>query len=163
MEHGFHVVSVGIEQERRVIAGMIRAVARRAVVLAAGGEARGMKALDRLAIRSLEREVHAPRECTGRRRARGVGDEQLVRPEETRAFAADRDIERFEHGAVETLAPCQVSDDEVQVIDQSSTRELHRFHDRSVNTPESGRNSARRPGAWATGPSSTTSLLRVLR
>src|SRR5512142_74376 len=70
--HRFDVVPVGPDDERRVVVGVIvRAQARRAVVLAAGGECRAVEVVDLLAIRRAEREVQ-------RRRLAGG----LVQPEE---------------------------------------------------------------------------------
>lgn len=50
----FHIVAVRIEQERRVVAGVVLAFARSAVVAAAGGKPRRMEARHDIVIRGLE-------------------------------------------------------------------------------------------------------------
>ena len=59
VEYRLDVVAVGIDHERPVVPGVVRAFARRAIVLAAGGKPGLMKGLDRRAVLGLEREVAA--------------------------------------------------------------------------------------------------------
>ncbi len=58
-----HVRPVRVEHEGGVVAGVVVALARRAVVAAAGGDRGLVEAIDRRAVGRLEREVE-----TGRRR-----------------------------------------------------------------------------------------------
>src|SRR5688572_8804659 len=97
---------------------MISAFARGTMVGAAGGEPSSMEALDGLAVRSLERDVGTTRRGARRGGALQVGDEQLVRPEETRALAAERHSQCFQDRQIKALAARQVRHAELQVIDQ---------------------------------------------
>ena len=90
MVHGLDIVAVRIEQKSRIVAGMVRPLARRAVVAAAIGEPGLIKRIDRRPILSLEREVVAAGELSAGRLAVGAGDKQLVRPEERLTGAPDR-------------------------------------------------------------------------
>ena len=58
MIDGLDVVAIGIEHERRVIAGMVMTLARRAVVAAAGGECSRMETLHGCAVGRLEGDAH---------------------------------------------------------------------------------------------------------
>ena len=59
VEHRLDVVPVRIEHEGRVVAGVVVAFTRRAVVAPARGERGAMEGLHRLAIGRLEGQVHA--------------------------------------------------------------------------------------------------------
>src|SRR5947207_12601161 len=58
---GLDVVAVGVEHERAVVALVVPAQARRAVVGAAGGEARGVERVNGRPVLARERDVHSGR------------------------------------------------------------------------------------------------------
>ncbi len=122
------VVAVRIEREGRVVAGMVGALARRAVVAASAGKGCGVERLHRAAVRRLEGEVMAPGEHARGRFAVRSGDEQFVGPEKAVAGSAHGNAEHVEHGAVERLAGGQVAHDQLDVVDQAAAVQLHGFH-----------------------------------
>ena len=89
VEHGFDVVPVRIEDERGVVAGVVRPLSGCTVVPTARCERSLVKAAYGLAIGSLEREVETGR---GRTVAR---DEQLVGGEPAVALARELEAERL--------------------------------------------------------------------
>ena len=125
------IVAVGIEQEGAVVARAVRAFTGRAIVTAAGGKTRAIEAIDGFAIRSLKRQVNLVRR--GRRTASefSVADEELVPCEGVFPERLDFDPQDFEHGAIETFALVEIGNDQVKMIDQSATVELHSREDRS--------------------------------
>ena len=120
------VVAVRIEQESGVIAGVIVGTfAGRAIVFAAGFEARGIEAVDRLAILGLESDVMAAGELSRGFRTVRRRDEKLIAPEMAGRIALDRDAQDLEHGLVEAPARVEVRHDQLDVIDQSSAMQFH--------------------------------------
>ena len=78
-----------------------------------------MEAVDRRAVRGLEREVEAPR-----RRPVGA-DVQLVGTERVLVLERQLPSERGEHRAVEALARVEVGHPQVDVVEQPTGVELH--------------------------------------
>ncbi|MBB5734963.1 hypothetical protein FHT09_000662 [Xanthomonas arboricola] len=119
MEHRLDVVAIGVEHKRSVIARVIRAHARRAVVAAAMGEGGLMERMHHGHVMRLEGQMVAAGEFALRHRV-AIGHEQLVGPEESLTFATDGNAQGIEHRLVETSARRQVADDQMQVIDQAA-------------------------------------------
>ena len=73
MANHFDVVSVGTDDERRIVVRVIvRAKTRRTVVLATGLQGRAMEGFDLLPVLGHERQVKVPGFSTGRRMHREV-------------------------------------------------------------------------------------------
>jgi hypothetical protein len=85
----FDVVAVGIEQERRIVSGMIIPLAWSPNVRSAGGKARFVKPVDRSTVTGLKRQVNATGKFAGGRFAVRRTDRQFVGPEETLAAVHD--------------------------------------------------------------------------
>jgi len=128
MEHNLDVVSIWIEYERRVIARVVRALAGRAIVLAARPDRLGMETFDDGAVLCLKGEMRA----SGRLAARGprvcAGHEELIGPEIVGAFAAEGNAEHAKERRVESLGRREVANDDLNVVDESASVELGRFH-----------------------------------
>lgn len=135
VENRLDVVPIRVQQERGEVAGMIRAVAGRAVVGAACGQTRAVKLLDLLATIRLECEVNASGQLARSCGARGGGDTQLVEPKEPRAFATERNAQGFQRRSVEAFASLQIVDDELHVIDEAPTVDLVDFHVAHLEPP----------------------------
>ena len=117
---GFDVIAIGVEHESRVVTRMVGPLARRAVVAAAGGERRAVKAVHDRTVPRLECQVDPTGELALRLLAALAGDEQLVKPEILRRFPAQRNAERVQRRRVETLAGRQVLHYQPDVIDQTA-------------------------------------------
>lgn len=169
MEHRFDVVAIGITEKRRVVAGVVKALARRAVVFAARSEPRLVERSDGFLVRGLKGEMRA----TGERALRGLavfgGDEQLVEPEEAGPSAAERNAERTEHGLIEALAAFEIWHDEVEVIEQTPSMKFHPSGlavGRTARTERIGNSCPRlaeipdntESGMYRSGPARVTSL-----
>ena len=112
MIHGLDVRSVRVEYERGDVAGVIVAVARRAVVSPAGGERGCVEAFDGLAIVRLECEVQT---C----RALPVGaHEELVRREPALSLGGDPEPERLEGAGIEALARLDVPHSQTHMVEE---------------------------------------------
>src|SRR5690606_4759391 len=129
--HRFDIVAIRIDQERGVIAGVVRALPGLAVVLATGRQSLRVKALDHVAARCLERDMRAPGQRALRGDTLGRRDEQFVGPEKTVALAADRNTERVEHRRVKAPTRRQIAHHEVQMIDQAAACDCIGYHGRS--------------------------------
>jgi hypothetical protein len=112
--NGLDVVAVRIEHEGGEIARAVGALARPAVVAAAGGERRFVEGADRRPVGGPEGEVHPAHGAV-----RTV-DEQLIRGEMVRLVRRQLPPERPEGGAVEAAARLQVGDAEVKVVDEAA-------------------------------------------
>ena len=129
MENDFDVVSIGVEHERRVIAGVIRPLTGSAIVLAACADRFSMKAVDRRAIGGLKGQVRAPRRSTRRRRRICGRDEELIGPEKTGPFPSDRDSDDPENRRVKSFRRREIANDELNVVDETASMELGSFHE----------------------------------
>ena len=154
------IVPVGVEQESGVIARMIGALAGRAIVASACCKARFVKGLDHRAIGRLEGKVMASGELAERRRAVCGRHEQFVRPEIVGFLPADRHIEHFEDRAVEFAARLQVSDDQLDMVDQAAAMQLLRFHALHSSSARPETRPARQWFPRVTAPPSIASFLR---
>src|SRR5690606_31712227 len=143
MEHGLDVVAVGVEEEGGVVAGVVVALARRAVVAAAGLEPRSMPGLDHGAVAGLEGEMVATGQLARRRLAVGGRDEQLVDPEMVVALAAEGQLQNLEQGLVEAAAGLDVAHDQLDMVDQAAAMQGLDFHRR---LPASAVERTRQPG-----------------
>src|SRR5262245_30712253 len=68
MVHGLDVVAIGIKYERGIVTGVVRTLARFAIVPSSGGDREGVKAVDLLARDRLERKVNSRRRRGASRR-----------------------------------------------------------------------------------------------
>jgi hypothetical protein len=103
MKHGLNVVAIWIQDERRVIPGMIRTLSRCAVVTTARAQRNLMKSFDSLTIRGLEGKVHPGNWSVGR------VDKQLIGIKESIAFDKNvRQAERNKDGTIETLVRLEI-------------------------------------------------------
>src|SRR5690606_20433578 len=132
------VVAVRVEQERGVVAGMVGAQARRAVVPAPGAQTRVVHAIDGRPIGSLKRQVRGARGLAHRRGGVHRADDELVAPEEPGSVAAEGDPELAQDRQVEALAALEIQRDELEVIDEPSSMELLDFHETSHSTGSRG-------------------------
>lgn len=150
MVNDLDVISVRIEEERGVIAGVIGAKAGLAVIAPACREPRVIGPFNGGSIWSLKSEMGAAGELAKSGGTVDRRDDELVCPEKPRSFPADRNTEYVEERAVETLALFEVPHDELEMIDESAPVEFIRFHGSEVNAQSSkGRESeakARRLG-----------------
>ena len=121
MMDGLDVVAIRIEHERGIVAGVVMAFARRAVIATARCNGRRMKTLHRVAIGRLEGEVHV-------RDGRSVVDfahEDFSREEIAVAFATQLAPERLQYGPIEALARNKIGYDDLDVIDQPAEMKIH--------------------------------------
>ena len=118
MVDGLDVVTVGVENVGRVVARVVRAFAGRAVVLPSGRDRGGVEAPHRFLVLGLERDVHA----LGRRPV--VAHEELVGPE-VALPAVQLDPEGAERGLVETTTRLEVSNAQVDVVEEPAPVKLH--------------------------------------
>ncbi len=126
MMDGLDVVAVGIEQEGRVIAGVIIGpFAWRAIIPAARFKAGGMERVDHRAVFSLEGDMVAASEDARRFRPVGLRYKQLVTPEMAGRVAFDGNVQNAKHGLVEAPAGVEVGDDQLNMIDQSAAMQFH--------------------------------------
>ncbi len=125
MENRFNVITVGIDDECRVIAWMIRALAWRSIILATGGHYGPMEAIDSLPIFGLKGEVHTTRQNPPCRLAIFAGDEQFVSPEVVLAFASHGDIQGAEDSSIETFACGEILHNELHVVEQAAAVQFH--------------------------------------
>ena len=100
MIDGFKFVAVGIEHERGIVARMIWALARGAIVPGAVRQRDPVEFIDHDPITRLESEVMPAGQGSLRRPAVRRRNEQLVRPEKSVARAADGDPEHIEDGLI---------------------------------------------------------------
>lgn len=128
MEYRFDVVAVRIQHERAVVAGMIRAQPGRTIVTTTVGQGRRVERIDHGAVACLECQVMAASEFTLRRLAVNAGHEQFVGPEESVARAAHGHVQHAQHGGIEALAGRQVSDHQLDMVEQSSAMQFPGFH-----------------------------------
>ena len=118
MIDGLDIVAVRIEDECRVIVGMIcGTLAWRAIVGAAILEGDLMEGVNRRPIRGLEGNMIPPGQLALRRFAVHRRDHEFVRPEKVFTTPANRHAEHFEHRFIEAPACGQVLYDEFDVID----------------------------------------------
>ncbi len=117
--HDLHVVPVGIEHKRCIIARVVRTLAWCAVIGAARCDRGAMKTIDRHAILRLKCQMYSPRDNSGGSGAFGGGDEELVGPEIPWSLAAERNPDRIEDGAVKASTALEITRDELEMIDQT--------------------------------------------
>jgi hypothetical protein len=116
------VVAVGVVGEGGVVAGVVVARARPAVVAPAIGQGGGVEALDGRLVGGLEGQVHV----AGRLAdvdPQLVGIDMVAGPGD--AALDERHADRLEHGLVEPLHGRQVLGAQVDVVDQAAAMELH--------------------------------------
>ena len=112
------IVAIRIEDERRVIAGMIGGtLARRAIVRAAILEGDLIEGINRCPVCSLEGNMIPPGQLTIRGFAVRRRNHEFVRPEKVITTPANRYAEHFEYRFVEAPACGQIFYDELDVID----------------------------------------------
>src|SRR5688572_18298377 len=119
MKHRLDIVSIGIEEEGGVIAGMVvRPLSGKAIVAAAGGEAGPVEGVDGGSVRGLESEMVAAGELARRLRPVGSRDEQFVIPEMRLRASAKRDFQHLEYRIVEAAAGGEIGDHQLDMVDQ---------------------------------------------
>lgn len=118
MEDGFDVISVRVEHVGRVIAWVILALARRAVVAAACGKSSFVEAADRLVVRGLKGDV---KPCG---RLGVVAHEELVRGEGSIALPREVSPNRSEDRAIEALALFEIGNAYVNVVKEPAQVEF---------------------------------------
>src|SRR5262245_54051173 len=96
--HRLDVVAVGIEDESRVVAGVVVALARGAVVPASVGHRGAVEGVDHRPVLRLERDVVAPGELALHLLAVARSDVELVGPEVALVRASDRNLQDLEDG-----------------------------------------------------------------
>ena len=107
----------------------IKPIDTQALQKAAARTGRILTVEDHGVVGGLEGEMVAAGELAG-----GFGtipgrDEEFVVPEMAVGAAAKRDAEHLEHRLVEGAAGGEVGDDQLDMVDQATAVELHRFHD----------------------------------
>ena len=103
VKHRLDIVAIGIQHEGCIVAGMVGALARRAVVAAARAHASAVKRPDDVAVRRLKRKMDL------RYGPVGLVHEELVG--EKKPIALDKSIrhaERSKHRTIETLARLEI-------------------------------------------------------
>ena len=126
------VVAVGVQDEGSVVTRMVGALAGRTVVPSTCRQGGRVKAIDRRPIGSLEGEVKASGQLAlaGARLARR--DEELVAPEEVGPFD-EWYTQDAEHCLIEAPARSEVPDDQVHMIEQSTSINSLGGHARSLD------------------------------
>jgi hypothetical protein len=119
VRHGLNVVAVGIKQEGSIVAGVVIALTRSSVVTPACCETGGVEALNDLVVLRLERQV----DTSGQRLT--ARDEELIGEEVALSGIDNRDADHVQHRSVEAPACLDVAYDQVDVIDEPATMELH--------------------------------------
>jgi hypothetical protein len=120
MEDSFDVVAIGVEDECAVVARVIAAFARSAIVATSCCNCGRVECINRLAIWRLECQVNSGNLPIS------LVDPQFVSREVTLPFGIDvRLAKGGKHSAVETLAHIEVRDAQVDVIDEPADVELH--------------------------------------
>jgi hypothetical protein len=104
---------------------MIRTLAGLAVVAAACRGRRAMKGFDGRTVLRGKGEVHAARQLALRALAVRGRDPELVEVEVVLGGGTGGNLERLHDGLVEPLAGREVFDDELHVIDETSSMDLH--------------------------------------
>ena len=99
---------------------MIRALAGLSIALTAGRHSGLVNAMHGFAIRRLECKVRSPRRHPLGCRTLRLRHEKLIHPKETGPLAAKPQPERVQHGDVKALAPLEIRDDELDMIDQTA-------------------------------------------
>jgi hypothetical protein len=108
---------------------MVCALSGRSVVPSPVGQGSFEKLVYHDSVLRLECQVTASSQHSSRVFAVGRRDEQLVRPESSIAGATHRDIQGMEDGCVKRPGSGKVPYYQPDVIDQSPTVKLLRFHD----------------------------------
>jgi hypothetical protein len=120
MKHSFDVITVGVQDEGAVIAGMVGAIARGAVVFAACAESSLVESLDSVPVLSLEGQMHT------RHIAFCLVHEQLVGVEKAGAlYEYVWQSEGGENCKIEALADLHIRHSKMDVINEPATMELH--------------------------------------
>jgi len=119
--HRFDVVSIGVDQKRSEISRVILALARRAIVAAAGRETRVVNPAHHGLIFRLKRQMDVTRRLFIRTERI---DPQLVAREVSLVVAADGNTQRAEHRAIEPLRAFQIACPQMNVIDQPADVKL---------------------------------------
>ena len=119
MEDRLDVVAVGIERECGIIAWVVGALPRCAIVAAAVRQGSLMEGMHGVPILGLEREVHA-----------GDGTIRLIHPklvagEVLRALRREAPPDSLQNRTVEAPARLKVGNPKVNMIDQTTLVELH--------------------------------------
>src|SRR5262245_50593664 len=103
MVDGFDVVAVRVEDEGRVVTGMIGTLSGSAVILATIGQRRLVERFDGRAARCLERDMVAARQVACRGGTVRRRDAEFVCPEKSLARPADRNVQCLKNSAVKLL------------------------------------------------------------
>jgi hypothetical protein len=120
VKYGFDIVSVGVQHKRSVVPGVVRPLARRAVVAASGTEGSLVERGDRFTIWSLKGQVN-PGDLPVR-----LVDEELVDMEVAFAFnEALRAAEGGDDGDVEALARLYIRHPQVNMVDEPAEMKFH--------------------------------------
>ena len=119
MTDGLDVVTVGIENVRAVVAGVVRPFSRSAVVSTPCGDRGGVEAIDGLIARGPEREV----DWTARRRI--IAQEQFANLDCVLAFPRDAESESADRGFVEAPTRGEVTHPQMDVVEEQPVLVTH--------------------------------------
>jgi hypothetical protein len=128
MKYRLDIVAIWIEKEGGVVPRMIAARSWWSVIRPAIIETTFVEAFDHGTIFCLKRQMMTPREMPLRSLAVRSRNEELVGPDMIRRLSCNWDAERCENGSVKATAGFKVSNDKLDVVNQTTTMEFLRFH-----------------------------------
>lgn len=128
MKYRLDIIAIWIKKEGGVVPRMIVAQAWWSIIRPAIFETGFVEALDHGTIFSLKRHMMTPRELTLRSVAIRGRNEELIGPDIIRRLSRNWDAERCENGRVKATAGFKVSNDQLNVVNQTTTMEFLRFH-----------------------------------
>ncbi len=119
MEDRFDVVAVRIEREGGIVAWMIGALPRPAVVAAPMGKSRRMKGVNALPVPRLKGQMDAGYGAVGLIHPKFIARKMLF------AFRRKGPADSLQNGAIETSACLKIRYPQMDMIDQAALVELH--------------------------------------
>jgi hypothetical protein len=123
-----NIVAVWIQHEGGVVPWMIWPLARSAIVAAAIGQAGRVERLDCCGAIGLKRQMVAARKLTLRRCAGCGGDEEFIYSEIILPLPSELDAKGGEGRLVKAPAYRNVSNHQLNMIDQPAAQYLLSFH-----------------------------------
>jgi hypothetical protein len=128
MKYRLNIIAIRIKKEGGVVPRMIVAQAWWSIIRPAIFETVFVEALDHGAIFGLKRQMVTPRKLPLRSVAIHGRNEELIGPDMIQRLSRNWDAERCENGRVKATAGFKVSNDQLNVVNQTTAMEFLRFH-----------------------------------
>lgn len=122
MENSLDVVTVRIEQEGRVIAGMVGPLSRPTIVAAAGGQPGLMEQPDGLLVLRLKCQMHVARLALILSQR---VDPEFIAGDVPVVVSQKRNIERSERCAIEIRRGREIPGPQLDMVDQTASVQYH--------------------------------------